>query len=59
MRVIIRYCVPFLHQTTHVIEVEPDLSISELKEKILDRCKITAKNVFLKVEREDFMVNDT
>lgn len=56
MRIIIRYCIPFLHQTTFVIEVEPNLTLTNLKEKILEKCKITQKNVFFKIEREDYLV---
>ncbi len=58
MRIVIRYCLPCTHQTTYVIEVDPDLTISELKLKIEERCKITQKNFMLKIEREDFFVKN-
>lgn len=58
MRLIIRYCLPFVHQTTFVIEVEPHINIEQLKLKILERCKITHKNVLFKIERDEYIVNN-
>ena len=56
MRIIIRYCLPSIHQTTFVIEIEPNLNISQLKQKIFERCKIAQRNIIFKIERDDFIV---